>query len=138
MDMRGQDIQRAELFGCGSLEERVPTDHPPRAIQAMVDESLRELSTRFDEIYPEMLDSLRRERMLMVQLEYKLLFRWFVGLSANEPAWLPTVSTRSRDRLLEGAVSEQFFSLIIGQARVRKPGGRLIDPPPPDPGEVVQ
>jgi transposase len=104
----------------------------------MVDEALREMSARFDEIYPEdgrrsipperllralllqMLYSIRSERMLMEQLEYNLLFRWFVGLSANEPVWHPTVFSKNRDRLLEGAVTEQFFSLIVQQARSRK------------------
>jgi transposase len=138
MYMRGEDIQQSELFSYGSLEERVPEKHPLRAIRAMVDEALGEMSARFDEIYPEdgrrsipperllralllqMLYSLRSERMLMDQLEYNLLFRWFVGLSANEPVWHPTVFTKNRDRLLEGAVSEQFFSLIVMQARRKK------------------
>jgi len=67
-----------------------------------------------------MLYSVRSERMLMEQLQYNLLFRWFVGLPANEPVWHPTVFTKNRDRLLEGAVSEEFFSLIVAQARRRK------------------
>jgi IS5 family transposase len=67
-----------------------------------------------------MLYSVRSERMLMEQLEYNLLFRWFVGMSANEPVWHPTVFTKNRNRLLEGAVSEEFFSLIVAQARGRK------------------
>ena len=138
--MRGEDTQQTELFSYGSLEERVPADHPLRPIRKMVDEALREMSTRFDEIYPEdgrrsipperllralllqMLYSIRSERMLMEQLEYNLLFRWFVGLSANEPVWHPTVFSKNRDRLLEGVVSEQFFSLIVEQAR----GKRLL------------
>jgi transposase len=136
--MRGDDIQQNELFSYGSLDERVPEKHPLRAIRAMVDEALREMSGRFDEIYPEdgrrsipperllralllqMLYSVRSERMLMEQLEYNLLFRWFVGLSANEPVWHPTVFTKNRDRLLEGAVAEQFFSLIVSQARNKR------------------
>ena len=136
--MRGDDIQQNELFSYGSLEERVPESHPLRPIRQMVDEALRQMSTRFDAIYgtegrpsiaPErllralllqMLYSVRSERMLMEQLEYNLLFRWFVGLSANEPVWHPTVFTKNRDRLLEGAVAEEFFSLIVGQARSRK------------------
>ncbi len=68
----------------------------------------------------QMLYSVRSERMLMEQLEYNLLFRWFVGLSANEPVWHPTVFTKNRDRLLEGAVAEEFFSLIVKQAREKK------------------
>ncbi len=67
-----------------------------------------------------MLYSVRSERMLMEQLEYNLLFRWFVGMSANEPVWHPTVFTKNRDRLLKGAVAEEFFTLIVGQARERK------------------
>jgi transposase len=136
--MRGEDLQQHELFSYGSLEERVPSGHPLRPIRSMVDEALKDMDGRFDEIYgadgrrsipPErllralvlqMLYSVRSERMLMEQLEYNLLFRWFVGLSANEPVWHPTVFTKNRDRLLEGAVAEEFFSLIVEQARTRK------------------
>jgi transposase len=138
MYMRGEDRKQDELFSYGSLEERVPADHPLRPIRAMVDEALKEMSARFDEIYgdegrrsipPErllralllqMLYSVRSERMLMEQLEYNLLFRWFVGLSTNEPVWHPTVFTKNRDRLLEGAVAEEFFSQIVAQARRQK------------------
>ena len=98
----------------------------------------------------------------MEQLEYNLLFRWFVGLSANEPVWHPTVFTKNRDRLLEGAVAEEFFTLVVGQARRKRllsdehftvdgtmieawagqksfqrkkdDSGDLELPPPPDPG----
>src|SRR5580658_2012572 len=136
--MRGEDIQQDELFSYGGLEDRVPASHPLRPIRAMVDEALKQMSARFDEIYGEegrrsipperllralllqMLYSVRSERMLMEQLQYNLLFRWFVGLPANEPVWHPTVFTKNRDRLLEGAVSEEFFSLIVAQARRRK------------------
>ena len=104
----------------------------------MVDEALKQLSGRFDEIYGEegrrsipperllralllqLLYSVRSERMLMEQMEYNLLFRWFVGLSANEPVWHPTVFTKNRDRLLGGAVADEFFSLIVEQARRKK------------------
>jgi len=178
--MRGEDIQQHDLFSYGSLEDRVPADHPLRPIRAMVDEALKELSGRFDEMYDEegrrsipperllralllqMFYSVRSERMLMEQLEYNLLFRWFVGLSANEPVWHPTVFTKNRDRLLAGAVAEEFFSQIVTQARKKKllsddhftVDGTLIEawagqksfqrkgssdhdplnPPPPDPG----
>src|SRR5262245_64638046 len=115
--MRGEDLQQHELFSYGSLEERIPGSHPLRPIRAMVDEALKDLSNRFDEIYPEdgrksipperllralllqMLYSIRSERMLMEQMEYNLLFRWFVGMSADEPVWHPTVFTKNRDRL---------------------------------------
>jgi transposase len=133
--MRGEDLQQHELFSYGSLEDRIPANHPLRPIRAMVDEALENLNARFDEIYPEegrksipperllralllqMLYSIRSERMLMEQMEYNLLFRWFVGLSADEPVWHPTVFTKNRDRLLEGVVAEEFFSLIVEQAR---------------------
>src|SRR6478735_3987245 len=136
--MRGEDLQQHELFSYGSLEDRVPANHPLRPIRTMVDEALKAMDKRFDEIYGEdgrksipperllralllqMLYSVRSERMLMEQLEYNLLFRWFVGLSANAPVWHPTVFTKNRDRLLGGAVVEQFFSLIVEQARARK------------------
>jgi transposase len=133
--MRGEGNQQQDLFSYGSMEERVPASHPLRPIRVMVDEALQALDGRFNEIYDEdgrksipperllralllqMLYSVRSERMLMEQLEYNLLFRWFVGLSANEPVWHPTVFTKNRDRLLEGAVAEEFFSLIVNQAR---------------------
>ncbi len=136
--MRGEDLQQHELFSYGSLEERVPAGHPLRPIRSMVDEALKTMSSRFAEIYPEdgrksipperllralllqMLYSVRSERMSMEQMEYNLLFRWFVGLSANEPVWHPTVFTKNRDRLLEGAVAEEFFALIVEQARRKK------------------
>jgi transposase len=136
--MRGEDIQQDELFSYGSLAERVPADHPLRPIRAMVDEALKSLDGRFEEIYGEdgrksipperllralllqMLYTVRSERMLMEQLAYNLLFRWFVGLSANEPVWHPTVFTKNRDRLLEGAVAEEFFSIIVNQARQKR------------------
>jgi transposase len=135
--MRGSDITQTELFSYGSLEERIPAAHPLRAIREMTDEALTQMGGRFDEIYgtegrpsipPErlvralllqMLYSVRSERMLMEQMEYNLLFRWFVGLSANEPVWHPTVFTKNRDRLLEGAVAEEFFNRVVEQARSR-------------------
>ena len=136
--MRGEDLQQQDLFSYGSLEERVPANHPLRPIRAMVDEALESLDGRFNEIYGEdgrksipperllralllqMLYTVRSERMLMEQLEYNLLFRWFVGLSAHEPVWHPTVFTKNRDRLLEGAVAEEFFSVVVGQARRKR------------------
>jgi transposase len=138
--MRGEDLQQQDLFSYGSLEERVPANHPLRPIRAMVDEALKSLDGRFEEIYGEdgrksipperllralllqMFYTIRSERMLMEQLEYNLLFRWFVGLSVNEAVWHPTVFTKNRDRLLEGAVAEEFFSIVVHQAR----GKRLL------------
>lgn len=136
--MRGKDQQQQELFGYGTLEERVPQDHPLRPIRAMVDEALQALDGRFDELYDEdgresipperllralllqMLYSIRSERMLMEQMEYNLLYRWFVGLSMNEGVWHPTVFTKNRDRLLEGEIAEEFFRVVLRQARRKK------------------
>lgn len=138
--MRGEDRQQHELFSYGSLEERVPQDHPLRPIRRMTGEALKALDVRFEELYDEdgrksipperllralllqMLYSVRSERMLMEQLEYNLLFRWFVGLSLNEPVWHPTVFSKNRDRLLEGEIAGEFFQAVLKQAR----GKRLL------------
>src|SRR3954449_6428410 len=134
--MRGTDHQQSVMFSYLSPEDRVPSDHPLRPIRKMVDEALKALSPLFDEMYaafgrpsiaPEkllralllqLLYSLRSERMLMEQLQYNLLFRWFVGLNMDEAVWVPTVFTKNRDRLLEGDIAERFFQLVLTQARV--------------------
>jgi transposase len=136
--MRGEDIQQQELFSYSCLEERVPANHPLRPIREMVDKALKSLDEHFDEMYDEdggksiaperllralllqMFYTIRSERMLREQLEYNLLFRWFVGLSANEPVWHPTVFTKNRDRLLAGVVADEFFSLVVNQARDKR------------------
>ena len=136
--MRGEDQTQHELFGYGSLEERVPQNHPLRPIRAMVDEALKALDGRFDSLYNEdgrksipperllralllqMLYSIRSERMLMEQMEYNLLYRWFVGLSMNEEVWHPTVFTKNRDRLLEGEIAEEFFRVVLHLARRKR------------------
>jgi transposase len=110
--MRGDDRQPDSMFSYVSAEQRVPQDHPLRAIRALVDEVLRDMSREFDRLYatvgrpsvpPERLlraqllqifYSLRSERLLMEQLDYNLLFRWFVGLEMDEPIWTPTVLPR--------------------------------------------
>jgi len=124
------------MFSYLSPEERVPSKHPLRPIRLMVDEALKALSPDFDGLYsafgrpsipPEkllralllqVLYTVRSERMLMEQLEYNLLFRWFVGLNMDEAVWVPTVFTKNRDRLLEGDVAEKFFQLVLTQARM--------------------
>jgi transposase len=124
------------MFSYLSPEERVPAKHPLRLIRWMVDEVLKALSPDFDGLHsafgrpsipPEkllrvllfqVLYTVRSERMLMEQLEYNLLFRWFVGLNMDEAVWVPTVFTRNRERLLEGDVAEKFFQLVLTQARV--------------------
>jgi transposase len=134
--MRGADTQQSSMFSYLSPEERVPAKHPLRPIRLMVDEVLKGLSPAFSGLYstfgrpsipPEkllralllqVLYTVRSERMLMEQLEYNLLFRWFVGLNMDEGVWVATVFTKNRDRLLEGDVAEKFFQLVLTQARV--------------------
>ena len=124
------------MFSYLSPEERVPLKHPLRPIRLMVDDALRALSPSFSRLYaangrpsipPEkllralllqILYTVRSERMLMEQLEYNLLFRWFVGLNMDEAVWVPTVFSKNRDRLLEGDIAENFFEEVLSQARV--------------------
>lgn len=133
--VRGNDRQTGQLFSYLSPEERVPANHPLRAIRQMTDEALTDLSERFELLYarvgrpsvpPEkllralllqILYSVRSERLLMEQLQYNLLFRWFVGLSMDEPVWTPTTFTKNRERLLAGDVAQAFFAAVTAQAR---------------------
>src|SRR6266850_2941884 len=133
--MRGDDRQQSSMFSYVAPEARVPQDHPLRAIRTMTDEVLRELSPRFTTIYsplgrpsipPEkllralllqVLYTVRSERMLMEQLQYNLLFRWFVGLNMDEPVWDVTVFTKNRERLLKADVAKKFFELVVKQAQ---------------------
>jgi transposase len=118
--MRGKDTEQSSMFSYLSPEQRVPEEHPLRPIRQMTDAALKRLSRRFSSLYsrigrpsspPEkllralllqVLYTIRSERLLMEQLDYNLLFRWFVGLSADEPVWDATVFSKNRDRLLEG------------------------------------
>ena len=133
--MRGQDTQQSTMFSYLSPEARVPADHPLRRIRPMVEVALKALSPSFDEMYsafgrpsiaPEkllkalllqVLYTVRSERLLMEQLGYNLLFRWFVGLNMDEAVWVATVFSKNRDRLLEGNIAEKFFDEVLGQAR---------------------
>jgi transposase len=133
--MRGDDQQAGSLFSYVSLEQRVPADHPLRSMRGMTDAALATLSARFDGLYattgrpsipPEQLlralllqslYSVRSERMLIEQLEYNLLFRWFVGLAMDAPVWDATTFTKNRDRLLAGDIAVAFFTAIREQAR---------------------
>jgi transposase len=134
--MRGEDACTAALFSYVSCEARVPADHPLRAIRAIVDEALEVLSPAFAELYaktgrpsipPEKLlralllqafYSVRSERQLVEQLDYNLLFRWFVGLAMDAPVWDVTVFTKNRERLLEGNVAARFMAAVLDQPRV--------------------
>jgi transposase len=126
------------MFSYVSPERRVPKDHPLRPIRAMVDAAMRELSPRFEAIYsrtgrpsiaPEKLlralllqifYTIRSERLLMEQLDYNLLFRWFVGLEMDDAVWDATVFTKNRQRLLDGDIAAEFFNKVLSQARVKQ------------------
>jgi transposase len=133
--MRGDDRGPETMFSYVSAEQRVPSDHPLRAIRALVDDVLREMSREFDRLYsdigrpsipPERLlraqllqifYSIRSERLLMEQLDYNLLFRWFVGMDMDEPIWAPTVFTKNRDRLLNQDIARSFFRRVVERAQ---------------------
>jgi transposase len=174
--MRGDDRQQADMYSYLSPEERVRANHPLRAVRAMADEALKNMSKRFDTMYartgrpsipPEkllraqliqMLYSIRSERLLMEEIDYSMLFRWFVGMNLDEPVWDVTVFTKNRNRLLEGDVAREFLCEVIAQAQAKgltsdehfTVDGTLIeawaslksfqrkdqknDPPPDDPG----
>jgi transposase len=135
--MRGDHREPDAMFSYISPAQRVPQDHPLRAIRTMVDEALRRLWSDFEKLYshtgrpsipPErllralllqVLYSIRSERMLMEQLDYNLLFRWFVGLSMDDRIWDPTVFTKNRDRLLRGHIATLFFEQVLAEARER-------------------
>ena len=173
--MRGHDDQTAHLFSYVSPEQRVPADHPLRTIRQMTDRVLAMLSPKFTRMYSDIgrpsiapekllralllqvLYTIRSERMLMEQLEYNLLFRWFVGLNIDDPVWDPTVFSKNRDRLLAANVAALFFQAVLDEAKARDlisdehftVDGTLLeawaslksfkkvgddDPPPDDPG----
>ena len=133
--MRGVDHQQADMYSYLSPEARVRADHPLRAIRAMADQALSNMTERFDGMYaktgrpsipPEkllraqlvqMLYSVRSERLLMEEIDYSMLFRWFVGMNLDEPVWDVTVFTKNRDRLLEGDVAREFLCEVVEQAR---------------------
>jgi transposase len=137
--MRGGDGRQTAMFSYIAPERRVPKDHPLRPILEMTDEALRQMSARFSELYsstgrpsipPEkllralllqILYTVRSERLLMEQLEYNLLFRWFVGLSMDDEVWDPTVFTRNRQRLLDGDIAEEFFEEVLAIVVDRAP-----------------
>jgi transposase len=136
--MRGADEQPGAMFSYVSLEERVPQDHPLRTIRRITDRALERLSPRFGTLYiqfgrpsipPEKLlralllqalYTIRSERQLMEQLDYNLLFRWFVGLGMDDPVWSPTTFTKNRDRLLDGDIAAAFFEAVLIHAETAR------------------
>jgi transposase len=133
--MRGTDHQQSSMFSYISAERRVARDHPLRSIRIMADAALKDVGPQFDALYaakgrpsipPEKLlralllqalYTVRSERLLMEQLDYNFLFRWFVGLNIDDPVWDATVFTKNRERLLEGEIAAGFFSAVVCQAR---------------------
>ncbi len=135
--MRGDSTDPEPVFSYITTAQRVPQDHPLRRVRAMADEALRALSPQFDRLYskvgrpsiaPERLlralllqyfYGIRSERLLMEQLEYNLLFRWFVGLSMDDQVWDATVYSKNRERLMAGDIARLFLEQIVAQARER-------------------
>ena len=135
--MRGTDEASGSLFSYVDLDERVPAGHPLRKIRQIVNDALASLDAEFDALYtkegrpsiaPErlirasllqMLFSIRSERQLMEQMDYNLLFRWFVGLGIDDPVWVPTVFTKNRDRLLTTDMSRKVMAAILAHPEVK-------------------
>jgi transposase len=133
--MRGIDHHQSDMFSYLSPEQRVRQDHPLRGVRSMTDEIFRNMSALFGAMYAEggrpsiapekllraqllqMLYSVRSERLLMEEIDYSILFRWFVGLNLDESVWDPTTFTKNRDRLLEGGVAKEFLQQVVEQAR---------------------
>ena len=174
--MRGTDQQQSHVFSYISPEQRVRKDHPLRPIRTMVDEILKQLSPQFNKMYakvgrpsiaPEQLlraqllqlfYSVRRERLLMEEMDYNILFRWFVGLNLDDQVWDATTFTKNRNRLLEAEVAKEFLARVVEQAREQgwtsdehftvdgtlleawasvksfQPKDKKSSPPPDDPG----
>jgi transposase len=160
--MRGSDRHTEGLFSYVSCEQRVPADHPLRAILRIADAALAALSGEFQQLYaangrpsipPERLlralllqafYSVRSERQLIEQLDYNLLFRWFVGLSVDDAVWDVTVFTKNRDRLLEGEIAAKFLRAVLDQQQIKallsdehfSVDGTLIQAPPAPSGAI--
>lgn len=141
--MRGDDERQSAMFSYVTLAQRIPLDHPARAIREMVDRALARMDADLERLYsttgrpsiaPErllrasllmVLYSIRSERQLMEQMNYNLLFRWFVGLEMDDPVWDVTVFTKNRERLIGGAVSQQLLDRSVAPREKRKPGQRI-------------
>src|SRR5216684_556565 len=134
-NMRGDERIQDGMFSYVRLEQRVPEDHPLRAVRKLTDQVLRSLSPGFDELYaasgrpsiaPEYIlralllqvfYSIRSERLLVEQIDYNLLFRWFVGLGMDDAVWNHAVFSKNRDRLLTSELAQQFFAEVNQQAK---------------------
>src|ERR1700760_1901105 len=134
--MRGEDRRNELLFSYVRLDNRVPRSHPLRVIRRITDAALASLSEQFEALYSEVgrpsvppekllrallvqaFYSVRSERQLMEQLNYNLLFRWFVGLSIDDPVWDPTVFCKNRDRLLDGDIARRFMVSVLNLPEV--------------------
>jgi transposase len=134
--MRGTDEATGSLFSYVELEERIPARHPLRKVREIVNDALASMDAEFDRLYakegrpsiaPErllraslmqMLFSVRSERQLMEQMQYNLLFRWFVGLGIDDAVWVPTVFSKNRDRLLTTDIARKFLAAILAHAQV--------------------
>jgi transposase len=135
--MRGSDERTGSLFSYVDIEERIPARHPLRKIKSVVDAALAALDAEFDKLYaaegrpsiaPErllratllqMFYSVRSERLLMEQIDYNLLYRWFVGLGLDDPVWVPTVFTKNRDRLLNADMARKFLAELLAHKQVK-------------------
>ena len=133
--MRGPDDQTSDMFSYLSPEQRVHQDHPLRAIRRMTDDVFASLSPRFTKMYSDIgrpsippeqllralllqsLYTVRSERLLMEEIDYSVLFRWFVGLGMDDPIWSPTTFSKNRDRLLASDIASAFFDAVLAQAR---------------------
>ena len=136
--MRGTDVQQSGLFSYVSLEERIPADHPLRGIRVLLDEALSSMSRDFDRVYAEagrasipperlvralalqILYSIRSERLLCEQLDYNLLFRWFVGLAIDEVVWDHSTFTKNRERLIEAKVARKLLRRVVRNAKAAR------------------
>jgi transposase len=134
--VRGPDEQTHEMFSYLSPEARVRSDHPLRVVRRLTDDVFKRLSPRFARLYSDIgrpsippeqllralllqsLYTIRSERLLMEEIDYSILFRWFIGLSLDEPIWSPTTFSKNRDRLLEGDVAAAFFDAVRAQAEL--------------------
>ncbi len=133
--MRGGDEKQSAMYSYVTLSQRIPADHPARAIRAMVDRALERMDAELEQLYshtgrpsiaPErllrasllmVLFSIRSERQLMEQMNYNLLYRWFVGLEMDDPVWDVTVFTKNRERLIEGEASQRLLESVLVEAQ---------------------